>query len=253
MNQLQAWVNTFTLTGEMTSIPISVVIPTLNERDYLSKTINTTLIHASNSDQLEILVVDAGSEDDSLALAEHLDCHLFEKPEFKYKKYLSLNYGLGQANGEMIIFLDADTELPEHFDVLVRRAYEEGYQAGAFEFDFTERTWLLKVLVILNRIRYKIDRNYFGDQAIFCRKEFAMKIGGYPDSDLMEAALFCKKIRRSGGRLKLIKTPIKTSSRRFDNYGFFKVLWFDLKAWIRFTFGMNVDHQGKDYWSERAF
>ena len=232
---------------------ISIVIPTLNERGYLERTIRSALQNAQNSKLLEIIVVDAGSDDGTLESVEHLPCQTFRKPDFRFKKYLSLNFGLDQSRGSFVIFLDADTELPKGYDGLVRQTLQQGFKAGAFELTFARRHFLLGVLTFFNRIRYRFDQNFFGDQAIFCQRDFAKHVGGFPVSDLMEAALFCQRIRKYGGRLHLVDEPVKTSSRRFDEHGFWRVFWFDLGIILRFSLRRKFAHVVKGYWSGEVF
>ncbi len=228
---------------------ISIIIPTLNEEKFLPKTIECIFQHAKNTDYLEVLVVDAGSTDQTVRIAEELEAKVFSKPEFQLKKYQSLNHGISCAKGETLIFLDADTILPKEFDLKVLKALEQPQVVGgAFEFSFENSDWKLSLLQLFNRIRYRFGQMYYGDQAIYCSKSAAESIGGYPEKELMESAYFCKRLL-SVGKLRLIKSPVKTSARRFNNYGFFKVFWFDFTMWIRFGLGLSVDEYGKKYWS----
>lgn len=227
---------------------ISIIIPTLNEEKYLSKTIECIFKNAESPDDLEVLVIDAGSSDQTVQIAENLGVKVYCKPEYVLKKYQSLNHGITQANGMTLIFLDADTLLPERFDSMVVNTLDRhGVVGGAFEFSFDRLDWKLGLLQKFNRIRYRFGHMYYGDQAIFCKKEAADKLGGYPEKELMESAYFCKRLLTIG-KLRLIKSPIKTSARRFNNHGFLKVFWFDFIMWIRFGLNLSVDEYGKKYW-----
>ncbi|MEP1095442.1 MAG: glycosyltransferase [Cyclobacteriaceae bacterium] len=227
---------------------ISVIIPTLNEEFYLPRTIENTFLSAEDPQDLEVLVVDAGSSDNTLRTIEKLGVRIFSKPEFALKKFQSLNYGIEQAKGETLLFLDADTTLPKAFDKHIRKTLEDkAMVGGAFEFSFEKPDWKLYLLQMINRIRYRIEQTYYGDQAVFCRKSVVKKIGGYPEKTLMESAFFCNQLLKAG-QLKLIKKPIKTSPRRFNENGFFKVFWFDFTMWIRFVLNLPVEEYGKKYW-----
>ena len=227
---------------------LSIVIPTLNEVDFLRDTITHLLKVAKEPDQLEIIIVDAGSTDGTLESTDSLPCQTFSQPDFVFKKYQSLNFGLEKSQGEVILFLDADTLLPANFDQLIHKAFQNPkIVGGAFEFDFIKQDPLLWIVRTVNRIRYRIEQSYYGDQAVFCRREVAIQIGGVPHKSLMESAYFCKKLRQEG-KLHLIGDSVKTSPRRFIDHGVMKVLWFDFRMWIRFLLGMDIEHFGKKYW-----
>ena len=229
---------------------LSVVIPTLNEAGYLNKTI-AHLIHAANQpDHLEIIIVDAGSNDHTLRSIKSRNCQVYSRPDFVLKKYKSLNFGLRKSTGEVVLFLDADTLVPENFDAHILGVLEKPeVVGGAFEFDFKDRSFFLWLIAMANRIRYRIEQSYYGDQAVFCRRKVALKMGGYPEKSLMESAYFCRKLREQG-KLRLINKSVKTSARRFIEHGILKVLWFDFRMWIRFLMRMNVQRFGKKYWCQ---
>lgn len=228
---------------------ISIIIPTLNESRFLSGTIEDLLKKARNADQLEIIVVDAGSKDGTLNSIKELPIDTYSKPDFLFKKYESLNFGIEKAKGDYLLFLDADTILPAYFDQLIlEKFYRPDIVGGAFEFSFSEPDWKLKIIQFVNRIRYRFGHIYYGDQAVFCRKETAVKVGGIPRKRLMETAYFCQELMKVG-KLSLVERPVRTSPRRFLENGFFKVCWFDLMMWVRFLLHLSVDEYGRKYWS----
>lgn len=229
---------------------ISIIIPTLNEEGFLRNTVEHTLRVAANPEQLEIIIVDAGSSDQTIYEVEDLFVTSFIKPAFILQKYKSLNFGAAKANANVLLFLDADTFLPIHFDDLIMsKLKHEQVVAGAFEFSFTEPDLKMKILTLINRIRYRFGHVYYGDQAIWVRKSAFEKVGGFPKESLMEAAFLCKNLRKLG-KLVLIKKAIKTSPRRFSTYGFFRVTWFDIVMYIRFRLGLPVSTFAKNYWSK---
>ncbi|MEQ8907029.1 TIGR04283 family arsenosugar biosynthesis glycosyltransferase [Ekhidna sp.] len=229
---------------------ISIIIPTLNEEEYLRKTIEHTLSCAEKKEDLEIIVIDAGSTDSTLESIEAMRVKTFSLPEFVFKKFLSMNFGAQQSSGEIIMFLDADTFLPEGFDQKIRKVLQnQKVYGGAFEFSFLKPDWKLSIITFINRIRYRFGRVYYGDQAVFLRRSALEEIGGVPENPLMETAYLCKRLRRVG-KLSLIKSSIKTSPRRFNEHGFFKIAWFDLNMFIRFNLGFPVSPYAEKYWSK---
>ena len=229
---------------------ISVIIPTLNEEESIAAIIEHTTSMAADRDLLEIIVVDAGSTDGTLDVVSELSVQSFDKPEFSMKKYESLNFGFKKACADIVLFLDADTRLPHHFDLLILEKMEDSrVVGGAFEFSFENPDWKLQAFTLVNRIRYRLDKTFYGDQAIFARRSVLQAIGGVPHKLLMEAAYLSKALSKKG-HLALIKSKIETSPRRFVDHGPFKVAWFDINMFIRFNLGLPVDRYAHLYWSK---
>lgn len=232
----------------MDQVQLSIIIPTLNEANYLSRTIEKTLNKAQEIDKLEIIIVDAGSSDGTLDTAGDFQLKSFSKPAFASKKYLSLNFGMENARGEVVLFLDADTTLPERFDAhIYEKLKDPMVVGGAFELTFENPDWKLLAIQWFNQLRYRLGQMYYGDQAVFCRRATALRVGGVPEKQLMESAFFCRKLKEEG-MPSLIRQPVRTSPRRFIEHGFFKVSWFDLTMWIRFMLNLSVEEYGKKYW-----
>ena len=226
---------------------ISVIIPTLNEEVLLRNTVEHTLSKACHLDELEIIVVDAGSSDATVASIEDLPVQLYVEPQFKLQKAKSLNYGIKKSSGDILLFLDADTLLPVNFDTLIlQELNEQKCVGGAFEMRFISPSPLLFILSKINSIRYRIWKTFYGDQGIFCTKGVALEVGGFPNT-LMEAAFFCKQLMKYG-KLAVISEPVMPSPRRFEGVGFWKVFGYDVLMWLKFMFGFSLKKQAKDYW-----
>lgn len=217
---------------------------------YLDDTIEHTLACAQNPEDLEFIVVDAGSNDGTLESIKHRNISTFERPDFALKKYESMNFGVGQSSGSVILFLDADTMLPRDFDQSIKRVLpREGVIGGAFEFSFTNPRLSHYLVTIFNRFRYRLSSIFYGDQALYVKKEVLLEVGGVPAESLMETAFLCKNLLKRG-KLELIHPGIKTSPRRFEEGGFFKVAWFDINMLIRFNLGLSVAKYAEGYWGK---
>ena len=116
---------------------LSIVIPTLNEVDYLETTIKHLLKVSNGPRLIEIIIVDAGSTDGTLEGIKDLLFTSYTRTDFIFKKYASLNFGLGKSQADIVMFLDTDTLLPENFDKLILSAMSNSQiVGGAFEFEF---------------------------------------------------------------------------------------------------------------------
>jgi glycosyltransferase involved in cell wall biosynthesis len=225
------------------------VIPTLNEEDNIRQCLDCVLA-TDNETPPQVIVVDAGSSDGTCALvASYPNVILVQQPDFKGLKYSSLNHGAALANGDVVIFLDADTLLPKGYQHLIKKKLSSGlYVGGAFEHSFDQWTLFLRFIHLINRIRYRISQRYYGDQAVFCKSEVFRKIGGFPEINIMESARFCDRMKTEG-KLCLVLKPIITSSRRFLEQGQVRVFLNDVRIWLMDWLGLSLDASGRAYWS----
>jgi len=229
---------------------LSIIIPALNEAAYLPETILKAKENASCGGPFEIIVVDSGSVDGTSEIASRLGAKLLKCDGTASGKAVLLNKGAELATGDVYLFLDADTFLPEGYDASIEKALSDpAAVGGAFEFSLDGKEFGLRVVEIINRMRYSVRQRYYGDQGIYVRSEVFNRVGGYPPMRLMEAAHLCKALRAQG-RLTLIHKDIKTSPRRFLKSGIYTVLAEDIKIWFLDLLGITVDKYADRYWED---
>lgn len=228
-----------------------MIIPTLNEADFIVHTIQNTLKCANDAKHLELIVVDSGSTDHTPDLVNSIaDVSLYQHPELKGKKSAILNRGAGYAKGKAFVFLDADTQLPEGFDDLIRQQLKEkGIVGGAFEFKLDADGLAIRFIELVNRIRYRLGKRYYGDQAVFCSREAFDRAGGFPEKLILESAYFCVSLQKTG-KIKLIKEMAVTSARRFteNRYGPLWVLTKDTFVFLMDKLNIRHDKLARKYW-----
>lgn len=227
---------------------ISIVIPTLNEEEHISQTIYSVKQKAM-VDAPEIIVVDSGSADGTVSILKSLPGIIYyEKPELKGRKYAILNFGASLASGEVLLFLDADSQLPNAYDqkILACLKHPEVI-AGTFDLKLSPGNNLLDAISFLNKIRYRISKNFYGDQGLFLSKKDFISSGGYPAKPLMESAYYCRKLKKMG-KLKVVNLPMLTSSRRFLEGGIIKVFFKDVFLMMLFNFRIPIHRFAKKYW-----
>ncbi len=140
-----------------------------------------------------------------------------------------MNAGAAVARGEVLFFLHADSLPPANtYDLIEKALSDDHVVGGAFEHLFEEPGWSLRAITWINRVRYRLTRNYYGDQGIFVRASVFHKMGGYSDLRLLEDLDFTQRLKRMG-RTVLIRIPLLTSGRRFLARGpwrtFFFIVW----------------------------
>jgi rSAM/selenodomain-associated transferase 2 len=229
---------------------LSVIIPTLNEAAALPGTISHTL-SASRGSSIELIVSDCGSTDGTRSIASD---HGIACLDGAMTRAGALNRGAARASGEVLLFLHADTLLPDDFARRTARALEQtDVVGGAFEFKFAPHPqhrglnrYGLMLVTVCNRIRYRWTRNYYGDQAIFVRRDVFERVGGFPDAPLFEDLRFASAMNRLG-RTAILSPAACTSPRRFIANGIVRQLARDTLMLACESFGVRPISMWRDY------
>jgi len=194
----------------------SIIIPVLHE----GERINDLIGHLRQLDpekMSEIIVVDGAPEKDTLrAIHDGEITKIFaEKGRAR-----QMNAGAFAAKGDILIFLHADTELPLS---VLRRMNEfisrNQYVGGAFDLGIKSDKRIYRVIAFLGSLRSRLNRIPYGDQAIFVRRDYFNKIGGYKDIPLMEDAELMRRMKRSGEKILIFRDRVMTSPRRWEEAG----------------------------------
>jgi rSAM/selenodomain-associated transferase 2 len=150
-----------------------------------------------------------------------------------------MNSAADIASGDILFFLHADSLPPRDALAQIGSLLQNpNILAGAFEHRFLEPAWSLRAISWINRRRYRLTRNYYGDQGIFVRANVFRNLGGYRDLDLMEDLDLSQRLKRSG-RTALIREPLLTSGRRFIDRGPWRTFVFIV--WLLFLHTMRFD------------
>jgi rSAM/selenodomain-associated transferase 2 len=150
-----------------------------------------------------------------------------------------MNAGAAAASGEVFFFLHADSFPPADWRALIDRVLaDESVLGGAFEHLFAEPGWSLRTITWINRIRYRLTRNYYGDQGLFVRAGVFRELGGYREVGLLEDLDFSQRLKRRG-RTVLVRVPLLTSGRRFLARGPWRTLFFII--WLLLLHTLRVD------------
>lgn len=193
-------------------VQISIVVPTLNEEESLL----ATLASAREPGVREIIVVDGGSTDRTPELAaQHADRALGAQIGRAHQ----MNAGAAVATGEVLLFLHADTRLPEGFSEAVSMALADRMVVGGrFDVSLMPGSPLLWLTATLLNLRSRWTRVSTGDQGIFVRREVFEALGGFPPIPLMEDVEFSRNLKRAG-QVACLRQRVTTSSRRWRQDG----------------------------------
>lgn len=191
---------------------VSVVIPALNEAGQLGR----TLAALSPSPDIEVIVVDGGSSDATLAIARAAGVRaLAARPP----RSVQMNAGAAAAGGGILLFLHADTRLPMKFQEPVRRTLASPrVAAGAFRLRIDAGGWGLRIIEQAANWRSRFLKMPYGDQALFLRRDTFWELGGFPAIPIMEDFEFIRRLKRKG-RIAMVPDAARTSPRRWLQVG----------------------------------
>jgi rSAM/selenodomain-associated transferase 2 len=197
---------------------ISVIIPTLNE----AHNIVDTLKHVQSGENLEIIVVDGGSTDNTVQLAKDMGATVIQTPTGRARQ---MNAGAAAASAGLLLFVHADTRLPKKFDVHIRRAMDGiGIAAGAFELRVDSPISTFRVIERLANWRSRRMQMPYGDQAFFVSASLFQEIGGFRHFLIMEDFDLMRRLVKRG-RIITLPVAVYTSPRRWLQAGIYKI-WF---------------------------
>lgn len=197
---------------------VSVIIPVLNEE----KTIAATLCALISLQPHEIIVVDGGSRDQSREICQQFGAQVLSSERGRGRQ---MNYGARHASGDVLLFLHADTQLPDSaFKDVVEALSDARCLGGRFDVELEGGHWMLKIVGGLINYRSRATKVGTGDQAIFVRREVFMRLGGYPDIPLMEDIALCRLLKRLGG-IACLRSRVVTSGRRWEIDGVWRTIF----------------------------
>ena len=193
---------------------LSIVIPVLNEAVRLQ--LGLSLLQPLRRRGVELIVADGGSDDGSPGIARQWVDTVLETPRGRAHQ---MNAAASQARGEALLFLHADTELPEDADALVSAALQAGAAWGRFDVRIDGQSLWLPLVAFGMNWRSRWTGIATGDQAIFIRRDAFERIGGFPDQPLMEDIELSRRLLALGLQPACLRQRVTTSGRRWDERG----------------------------------
>lgn len=211
---------------------LSIIIPMLNEADRIEHALQRLKFMRERG--VEIIVVDGGSDDASVSLAEPYVDLLIEAGEgIEHNRALQMNAGAFHATGRILLFLHVDTQLPEQAYKLILDAMELPHVWGRFDVKLSGKYFMFRIIETMMNLRSGLTGVATGDQGIFIMRNIFEKIRGFPDYPIMEDIEISKRLRKKAYPV-CLKDKAITSSRRWEKNGIFKTI--SLMWWLRFLY-----------------
>jgi len=199
---------------------LSVVVPVLNEAGVLPALLEH--LQPLRRGGVEIVLVDGGSEDEGVAIATLAGFTVIPADRGRARQ---MNAGAAAVRGDVLLFLHADTRLPDGAVQLIDAALAGGrHEWGRFDVEFDVRTWTLRATAFGMNTRSRLTGIATGDQALFMTRTAFDGVGGFPDQPLMEDVEITARLRRRS-RPACIRRPVLTSARRWESRGAWRTIF----------------------------
>lgn len=221
---------------------LSIIIPTLNEEDIITDTLERLKVLREAGH--EIIVVDARSFDKTYGVAAQFADSVLLAEE---GRGWQMNAGAEYAKNDILLFLHADTILPDNADKLINQALQEDDKSwGRFDVRLSGKAWLLRIVERMINWRSCFTGIATGDQAIFVKASTFKQIDGFADLPIMEDIDLSRRLKRIK-RPVCIKTPVITSSRRWEENGIIRTILLMWSLRLAYALGVSPETLSKYY------
>jgi rSAM/selenodomain-associated transferase 2 len=222
--------------------PLSVIIPVLDEAPNIVAALGA--LAPLRTHGAEVIVVDGGSRDDTVALACSLADQVIAAPRGRAAQ---MNAGAAVARGQAFLFLHADTRLPDGADKLILDGLAQSGRAwGRFDVRIEGAHPLFHVIAAFMNARSRLTGIMTGDQAMFCTRDAFAAAGGFPAIALMEDITFARNLKRVSRPL-CISARVITSGRRWEKRGVVRTVLLMWRLRLMHFFGAKPEELARRY------
>jgi rSAM/selenodomain-associated transferase 2 len=200
-------------------LKLSIVVPLLDEARELPRLLDRLSLLARHGG--EVIIADGGSEDGSAGAAESAGFTVVRSAKGRARQ---MNAGAAQASGDVLLFLHADTQLPDEAHMWIEQALADNKAAwGRFDVRISGRHFMLRVVSRLMNLRSRLTGIATGDQAMFLTRSAFDAVGGFPDQPLMEDIEISKRLLVLSRPVCLARC-VTTSGRRWETRGVWRTI-----------------------------
>ena len=225
----------------MNTRKLSIIIPALNER----ACIIDTLLKLQRARQRghEVILIDGGSDDATPSVAEPFVDRIYYTCASRARQ---MNLGASHSTGEMLLFLHADTRVPDDIDRIINRAIGGRSGWGRFDISLSGANPMLRMIEAGMNLRSRLTGIATGDQGLFVSRDWFDSVEGFPNQPLMEDIALSRSLKHLAPPV-CLKQRLITSSRRWERYGVVRTM---VKMWYlraAYYFGVSAERLVKQY------
>jgi rSAM/selenodomain-associated transferase 2 len=219
---------------------LSIIVPVLNEAAQIEGALDA--LAPLRARGCEVIVVDGGSADETVTRAQPLADRVIAAPRGRASQ---MNAGAAIATGDVLLFLHADTRLPENADILLPEALARSRRVwGRFDVRFTDG--VLPLIACMMNVRSRLTAIATGDQAMFVTRAAFADAGGFPDIALMEDIALSARLKRLS-RPACLSARVTTSPRRWQKHGAIRTVLHMWRLRLAYFFGAQPDALARTY------
>jgi rSAM/selenodomain-associated transferase 2 len=211
---------------------ISIIIPAYNEAGYIGNLISYLKKYAGAS-AIELIVSDAGSVDETVAIAADAGAKVLHSPQ--KGRAAQMNFGASKASGDIFYFVHADCIPPASFIADIENAAANNFAAGRYRTQFMSNRFLLKLNAYFTR--YDLFVCYGGDQTFFITRQLFEKLNGFDETKLIMEDYDITERARKIGQYKIMDKAVLVSARKYENNGWMRVQKANYKAFKMYKKG----------------
>jgi rSAM/selenodomain-associated transferase 2 len=226
------------LLPESSGKPVSIIIPVYNEASLLDESLKK-LFGSLDNPEIEVILSDGGSSDSTLEIAGKYPCKVLSGESGRARQ---MNAASQQANGDFLLFLHADSSLPDDWLEQLQVSQKWGF----FPVRLSGRHWLLRLIESLINLRSRVSKVATGDQGLYFSKSFFDELEGFPDIPIMEDVAISKRARKIANPC-IGRYPIITSSRRWEQNGIIKTVFLMWGLRLAYWLGISPKRLHKIY------
>lgn len=221
---------------------LSIIIPARNEAAGIAATLAP--LQAMRSRGVEVIVVDGGSADATKAIAQPLADGVVDSAPGRARQ---MNAGARVARGDALLFLHADSRLPDSSDEAIRVALQGGAHWGRFDVDIAGRHRMLRIVAAFMNARSRLTGIATGDQGLFATRAAFERIGGFPDQVLMEDIELCRRLKALGPPA-CLRARLVTSGRRWESRGVWRTIVLMWRLRLQYFLGASPEAIHRAYY-----
>lgn len=231
--------------GNHNAIEFSIIIPALHSAESINPIIDHLKEPVSGHSH-EIIVIDGSEERDTLQAVSHPDIiKLVSAPG----RGIQMNKGATNARGRILVFLHADTILPEgSFDKIIEAC--SSHAGGAFDLGFSGTSFCMHIIACIASLRSRITRIPFGDQVLFFNSGYFKSIGGFSEIPLMEDIEIMKRIRKRRDKISIISERVQTSPDKWEKGGIISTVLRNWRLQLLYFAGRDPEELYREYYKK---
>jgi rSAM/selenodomain-associated transferase 2 len=227
----------------------SIIVPVLNEKDGIQSLVQH-LKDISAGESVEIIVVDADPDGSTINKIRSGEAVKLLSPR---GRGIQMNRGADVAEGNVFIFLHADTFLPQNALGYIKNALtDDTCVGGAFDLGIDSDRLLLRLTAWCASLKHRMTRVPYGDQAIFIRSDFFRDISGYREVPLFEDVELMRRIKKLKKKITIIKYRTRTSPRKWEKEGTLYTILHNWTLQTLYLLGVSPEFLVKYYYGKNS-